>query len=274
VSVSTQENLQELFDELSVLRSKVLLSPDLQAVDNFAASSLKIVRLLLNNHALFAMLARHLSIIIDVKALPDEEMELLGSLKSIEQGLESQLRGFSSMFAWVLEDMSVRQDPEAALLQVSNLDPVLADHFLLMSRTLLAYLDLEEIFSTDCDISAVNLFLLGLQGVMGELFGDVYLAESLINLWLTERVKNKNIKSLFEASFESPHHLADFSKERIMVALSMKVAHGGIVKSSERAMLDQALRSNGMLGVAPLVEGGFLVLDEPPANSAVIRLVK
>lgn len=264
-----QESLPALFDALY----KVGRDTSGEGLDSAATLVLKITRTLINEPSLMTDIAEELALILTTSDGVDQELELLQSIESIEQGLENQLRGFSSLMLWVLDDVSIRKDPQVMLAQVDGLADNLRAHFTSLCSMLLAYLELSEAFAVEVDKVASTLFLLGFTNILQEIQQKTS-PEPLIICWLKERVKNQALASMYQDSLKDPYHLADFRKGHIMVALCVRVAQGGVVAPQEMAVLDNALKSVGMLGLAPLVEGGFLILEEYTAPQAAMRLVK
>lgn len=274
---SLDQNLEQYFNELIAWRDMQLVSPDASSNDRLAIISLRIATWLLDEQGLGKTIAKELSLIAEVPERPDAEEELLGAIHAIEHDLDANLRGFSGFMEWILEEAQIRRDPTAALKSVPNLDPRLASSFDRMTRTLEAYLELEEAFALSAPRAAAVIFLVA--------FGDVYRqliameaeqSHLIVGDWVTERIKKDALRGLYQTSVQlieqswPKEDCSLLTKDLIVVLLCFRAADWHMVSSDEVSLVDRSLHSIGMIGIKPLLEAGFLHLEESARNNDLI----
>ncbi len=262
------DNLKQYFDELNEWREENK-GAEMAAIDELALLCLRIVTCLLNEQHLTNQISKQLLLLGDLPEPAAIEEDLLQRMKSIDEDLEENLRGFAGLMDFILEDTHVRQDPWMSLESLDNIDPTIVDDIGQLLNALIAHVDLDEAFSLSAKLSAAVLFVTGLSDVLADLMAiNKRAAQEMVSLWLDERVKSKTMQALFRDSLL----LADFAiapiernvinKDQLVILLCLWSACARVLKLEEALFLDQALSDIGMLGVRPLIEAGFLAVDE------------
>lgn len=262
------QNLNQLFVDLYSWRKAHDTLSENCSCDQLALICLKIISLLVDDQQLGKTIAKHLSLIFDAKKDHDAEFEIRGSLIAIDEGLEANLRGFSGLLNWVLQEDVIRRDGRAILSNVPDVDPPIIAHFNQLLLAIEAYFELDDAFSLKAPKVAVAMFLTTLSEIYGELIYDERNGKAeVIIRWLTERVKNDSLKRLFEISLQKTDwrsvtlNSIDDAKELLISFICFRVARCEVIKSDEVHELDRALHSVGMLGLEPLLDSGFLALE-------------
>ena len=260
------ESLAHYFAKLREFRK---VENELSYQDSLAIMCLKIAVFLLEDKELGRAIAKELSLILDAKERRTTEEELFLVMQNIDHDLDENLRGFSGLMELILEDTRIRRDPHAVLSAVNDLEPHLLASFCRLTRALDALLELEEAFVADFSKAATVIFLLSLKDVMSNLFGhEQKNADLSIVLWLQGRIKNDALARLYE---QATTHFCDFiakvdrsifTRDLVVVWLCLWSADQYVLNKEEATFIDQILCSMSMLGIKPLAQAGFLVLEE------------
>jgi hypothetical protein len=267
VSSVAQEELNKLFLKLNEWR-QIHDSHDIYSFETFAHLSLHIAHALVDDRRLAVQIGKYLHLLTTKKneSLQDE---LGRSFIILEHGLEASLRGFSNLLNWVLEENVLGRDPSSILKAVPNLDKKIADRFLQLSDALSAYFDLDEAFLLKTPKTLVLLFLHSLTGLYDDYIKDnPQGGKLLIKRWLKERVPDQTIKSLYESA-QRRHKLSwvvnpagPFAKELLLFMVCLKIAQKTPVTKNEANTIDETLNKFGMLGLCPLLDSGFLSMEQ------------
>jgi hypothetical protein len=278
-----QRRVNHLFSEL--MRWQQCVCAHEAHVDQLALITLKIVSTLFDNY-LGETIGKELSL-INASTRENIGEDLLESFKLIEEDLEGNLRGFSALMEWIMEEGEIRKDTAFLLKRVPEQSQHALDSVNQLARTLTVYLDLAEAFSLEATKAPVLLFLLGLSSVYADLKeSSIKDAQRTIALWVKARMRNKDIFRLLKKSFAVPSLLSadnvaiEISKELLLVLICYKSANEGAITSKEAGQLDRMLISVGMLGLKPLLDAGLLTLESdqelcvlPSDNGKILRLV-
>lgn len=264
---SMDQNLEQYFRELFAQRDGEVIS--VPSTDHLAIISLKIATWLLDGHGLAKNIAKELLLIMDVQERPDAEEELLNAIQEIEDDIEANLRGFCGFMEWIFQEVEIRRDPLAALDRVPNLDPRLKTLFVRMARALDAYLELEEAFLLSAPKASAVIFLVAFGDIYSHLMGvQKNRSHQVVQDWVRERIKKDAMGRLYEDSIDlietslPNEDSCLLTKDLIVVLLSFWAADWHKVRTDEIALVDKSLSAIGMLGIKPLLEAGFLKLDD------------
>jgi hypothetical protein len=264
-----QVDLNRLFVELRQWRKVKADIFDMASCDRLALTCLKITSLLVGNQRLQKIIATHLSLLFHSKKELSFEEHLKKSFLIMDDNLEENLRGFSNLLTWVLDDHIIRRDPCAMLRQVPKVEMKISNNFSQLSFALFAYCDLEDAFLLQMPKIPVVLFLRALTKVYDVILNNPKkIGKQAVAYWLKERIKNDELRSLYMASFSGSdlkkvsEATIDHTKELLVLLLCLKVARSESLKVDEVALLNTALNSLGMLGLGPLISSGFLFLEE------------
>jgi hypothetical protein len=278
VTSVAQDNINELFLKLYQWRNIKSWANKKKSLDQLAIISLEIASILLDSPPILKSIATQLSIIYDCKKIPPIHAELLDSLQVIESKLEANLRGFSFLLDAVLEEEIIQRDPVYLLKKVPGVDDLIVDCFNQLSLLIEAYLDLNEVFVLNDPKLATVIFLLSLSAIYEALIRPKKcLSQMVINDWLATHVKNKHIQYLYDSSLKiiSLPNIGGLvlnqERDLLIIFLCFKVARCQPIRMTEAKKLDKALESVGMLGLKPLLESGFLVLEKLYGNEHLIE---
>lgn len=259
-----QSKLSEHFAELAVWRK--VQRKEALSCDSLAIICLKITSILVNDDVC-RTIARSLSLIFDSKVASCAESELRESFAVAEKSLEENLRGFSGLLDWVLEEGEIRRDAAVLLELVPDIDDNLKKHFHDLATCLDAYLDLKDVFDISAQNALAVFFLVTLEEIFNE---ESRCGSDVVNEWLVLRVGDEKLAALYNNKSwrdrlpieGSGHHV----KELLVLTLCYKAAKSIAVTSAEMFWLDNALSGVGMLGLQPFVESGFLACEEDAIN--------
>jgi hypothetical protein len=262
-----QERLNRLFFELYQLPKFDHARSIMGFCDQLALHCLKITGILIGSQSLGIAIAKDLSLILETEKEPSAEDEIRGSIMAVEEGLEANLRGFSGLLNWILQEDMIRRDPMINLRNVPNLDRSIVDLFRQLALAIEAYIELDNAFTLKTPQVAVIIFLTTLSDTYSAFLDDAEKGPLAISEWLTGRVKSDNLKDLFEASLKrrdlpicSLMYIGQ-PKELLILDICFRVTQPKLVRSDEAALLDKALSSLGMPGLKPLLDSGFLILE-------------
>lgn len=267
MSSVVQKELNQLFFKLNEWR-KVHQSHDIYSFETFAHLSLSIAHVLVDDRRLAVQIGKYLHLLTTKKneSLQDE---LARSFIILENGLEASLRGFSNLLNWVLEENVLSCDPSLILDAVPSLDKKVAHRFLELSYALSAYFDLDEAFLLKTPRTLVLLFLHALTDIYDDYINDYKGGgKLLIRRWLKARVPDQTIKSLYESA-QKRHKFSwvlnpegPFAKELLLFMVCLKIAKKTPVTKNEANTIDKTLNKFGMLGLWPLLDSGFLSMEQ------------
>lgn len=266
-------NLNQLFLALNQWsKSKHAVVIDNSSCDQLAQICLKIICILVNNNQLGKTISRHLSLMFDIPKELNYRNELINSFKNIEENLEDNLRGFSNLLDFVLQEDQVQRMPAVILDQIDNLSAVLSGRFNQLAKQLEVYLDLEEAFLLKTPKAAVVLFVLALADIYIELTQLHKLhCYAIIARWLKQRVRDTHLYLLYKNSLrmiiKKPMELG---KDLLIIMLCLRIAHGDKILATEAAWLDRLLISAGMLGLQPLLDAGFLAVENSAGRGILL----
>lgn len=264
-----QEEINRLFMRLYQWRSEHSDRRDMMSHDDFIRTSLGIVSMLVDDERLEHAISRDLSIVMDPPSELSLPVNLVESFVAVENELEESLRGFSSLLNWVLEENIIRREPLDSLMKVPGIDDNIANHFSQLCSSLIAYFDLEDAFNFTARKTPTVLFLLALTELYDELFCHRDISGQLvIAQWLKWRAKNEGLKRLYENAMKY-HDIkcllddgVDKTCELLLIMICLRVARGESITKTEAPVLDEALNKFSMLGLSPLVDSGFLSVED------------
>jgi len=267
VTRATQTDVDQLFSELDRLRQQ--WEGDVSHCDGFVRTCLAIIRILVNDDRITKVIGKELSLIVSAHHGRDPLVRILGIRTDFENELEENLRGFSNLYNWVLEENEIRIDPVTLLSRVPGITPPLIHCFDRLTSELLAFFDLEDAFELNASKVANILFLQAISEVFDEVMGtDRGPGERLIMRWLKERVKNEPIERLFHAAVKRPQLAAlydlgfDGTRDLWILLICHLMAEGVFITKAEQPLMDMALKNLGMLGIRPFLESGALSLKD------------
>jgi hypothetical protein len=279
VKGKTNQPLIDYFGELYEWREQNLREKEASSEDRLAIIVLKITTWLLSDLGLGKIIAKELSLIVDLPERPDASEELMQAMDDMEDNdLESHLKGISSFMTWILEDTKIRCDGLIALKTIPNLSPELSFRFERLIMALDAYLELEEAFEISTPKAAAVMFLVGFLDIFAYLLDleqeDAHLG---IKDWIKARIKKDAISNLYTQAMvqiDQPWPNKDggiLAKDLVVVLLCFRTTDWRAVKLEELTLIDNALLSIGTFGIKPLLEAGFLSLDESARSHELIK---
>lgn len=266
-------SLKALFSQLNGWKGRVKDARDLETCDSLALICLYILSNLLNSNKEPRIIARNLSLLLT--DLPPEDVveELSLSMAMADNALEKNLRGFSGLLKLVLSEHHVSRNPVALLSAIKGVDRGIIHSFEQLSLMLEAYFDLSEAFSisTDTPKTITIMFLKTLATIYDVVYWPEKVGATIIFKWLKERVKNDEVANLY-GSWHAFKDFKDCSLELLVLVICSKSAKSEAITAKELPMLDRSLILAGMLGIRPLVDSGFLSLED--ASLGVAQGVK
>lgn len=262
--------MNRLFSPLKDWQKGSSLNKD-PACDSLALICLRITSALLNDDKEPQRIAKQLSLVLDGYKKQDINQELFKSMSLVDQSVDKNLAGFCGLLDWVLSEHRVRRDPSTMLKKVVGVDRGIINSFKQLSLMLETYFNLKASFVIKAPKATTVMFLLTLAKIYDVIYGPKKGA-SIIFRWLKERVKNDEIANLYHGWFL----FKDFfvSKELLVLAICRKAARGEKVKAGEAALFDKALGKAFTLGLKPLVESGFLMLESASKFSGTNKVLK
>lgn len=266
-------SLKALFSQLNEWRDRSKKDP--KSCDSLAIISLQIVASLLNSNKEAQIIAKNLSLVLDDFQEEDVAEQLSLSMALADGALEENLRGFSSLLKLVLSEHRVSRNPEVKLLEIEGIDQGIIDSFDQLSLMLEAYFDLSEAFSIKTPKATTIMLLRTLATIYDVFHWPEVVGASIVFGWLKDRVKNDEIAKLY-LSWQTMKDFRECSLELLVLAICSKSARGEAVSAEEMPMLDRSLSLAGMLGLRPLVDSGFLSLEDAPIgeNRTGVKILK
>lgn len=259
--------LKESFDELLSLSNS---SKDKQGVnfDIAAVKCLEITDNLSEHKKLIKQIGSRISLIINSndKSMVQDELSL--AFSSVDQDLDQSLRGFSNLFSLILEEDRVSLDLENLLKDI-KIDKQIKEQFLFLCRSLDAYCDIVDAFDISYPNTAVGIFLLNFNQILQLVFGKNMISRELLFDWFADRclqIDGGLLKIFHEALLQNQIDISlqedhDYSIDYALVYICFAVARGGEISERDTYLIKNQLKKNNVLSIDPLIESGFLVVE-------------
>lgn len=242
-------------------------SPQLTNMDSFVIHNLDILSVITEDHDNVKNMAMDLSLLL--KARPETRESLKEQFSNIENSLEEDLRGFSSLLDMVLEENTIRLNTCELLESLPSNLQVLADQYSHLVRQIDALMDLEMAFDIGRPKALSLLFLLTIKEILSIKFGwSKSTSRSLLIDWLSN--KNNLFAAIFRADidfFELFSVLRHCQSERVgweeilLAFLAKASTEQFILPAHSFVMLDGMLLRMGLEGLLPLLESGFVTIE-------------
>lgn len=256
----------QLFNELYQWKTKARENISVDMCQEFMRLSLRIALIMVSDQKLRKILCTQLSLIIDAHDHDDVLSELEESFSDVDRDLEEHLRGFNNLLHFVLEDEMIRRDPKALLEKVPSISDDIENIFLKLSSSLLAYLDLDDALTLNAKMTPVLIFLMAQEELLHVLINKP--SCDIICTWLEDCVTNESITTLFKESRKIFHKGTpldsgfDKTKELLLMKICRKVSEKDFLSEAEAVLIDAGLKRFGLVGLEPLLQAGFLTMQE------------
>lgn len=268
-----RDQLIKLFESLFAI-SFITQEKD-KALIELIQRSLEIVALIGEQSAQVLSIGKSLSVLPKINHKKSLEENLSFNIKQVEQDLEEDLRGFSSLLDLVLEEYTLTVNTE----EIKNNFPA-------------KYNSLAVIFSELQDqFEALNSFYLAFGPSSGEALTILFLhalertlrvilpneennAQQILEAFLDNFVRNPSLKAIFTArlNYQNLKSVVLFcqqennlAKEILIIFLCILSAEKTILEKESAKLLDEALYEADLFGIAPFIESGFVIINDEKA---------
>ncbi|MCA9507316.1 MAG: hypothetical protein KC505_02705 [Myxococcales bacterium] len=260
----SSEQLEELCERLNSWPEE-----ELDHLDAFIIHNLEIFGALTQDYDSIKNIGIELSLI--VKTRPRLEECLKEQFLEIDDCLEKDLRGFSSLFDYVLEESVIRVDTCAVLNKLPQRYQVFLKPLEHLASQVAALSDLEVAFEIGKTKTIPLLFLLALQKVFSLKFAwSIEKARSILGQWLLKQKNNCCLGSILQAKidfFELYSTLRHCQSEligwqEVMLAFLSEASLQRLVLPAETfVMFEGILNKMELDGLLPLLESGFISIE-------------
>jgi hypothetical protein len=273
-----QDKLAELQRLFSKLHDWPM--PQASSLVPLVLHNLDILSVITEDHSNVKSIATNLSLIL--KSRPNAEQKLRDQFLDIENSLENDLRGFSSLLDLVLEENTIRLDTCELLDQLPEKFQILAERFNRLVRQIDALVDLEMAFDIGHPQVLCLLFLLSFEEILGlQLSSSRREARRMMVEWLKGHIPQSILCPLLDSDidFEDRHSVIKYCQaarpgfeDIAIVFLCRASAEQIVLPADSYAQLDAVIIQIGLDGLMPLVESGFITLEGCPKGDNVAKI--
>lgn len=204
------------------------------------------------------------------KETPDLTENLKHNFRALDMTLEEELRGFSRMLDFVLDDVELRVNSDELFGELPKKYDHVAFHFKIFLSQTEALRDLERAYDFTQPKALVLLFL----NHMSQVMSAVGIASENVNLMLSSWLSNHGLRACWLRFLDADLDFTDAEtvltycrgghdgwQELCYAFLCHASANNIRLPSAQLDALDDVVAKMGLDGAAPLLESGFLLAE-------------
>lgn len=257
-------------DDIANLFQRLLKAP--RNVSVLAQIALEIAEASFEASLKIELIAKKLGLFLKKQNTQCFNTELRRQFSIVEESLSDDLRGFSQLFDFAVEDRKLLPDRQQVLLRLVGISPEIAVHFQILKQKLQILEDLEQFFDETYDLGRVLIFADLLKNITTYIFKDYKEGQSIE--WYNW-IQSLRKKSQVQKAVTMLDYINDWtkiysycliernlSKDLIMVFLTNLIYAGSNLDSHVALEIDALLKRASLTGIEAFFQAGYLSLQD------------